>query len=134
MWIKSKTVMNWGSGKKKEWIFCNVFSHLCFNSMYSVPNKLSKHIYFLYVKWRYFIHFCCLFLKFLKTFSLSLRSLSCKSLFIVAFIVAECNAECGCYALFNFGIKPVIEWYRYFYYNFHFWQFSLDQYLAFLLS
>ena len=43
---------------------------------------------------------------------MSLRSLSCKSLLIVAFIVAKCDAECGCYALFNFEIKPVIEWYR----------------------
>ena len=24
------------------------------------------------------------------------------------------DAECGYYALFNFGIKPVVEWYRVF--------------------
>ena len=24
-WIKSKTVMSWSSGKKREWLFCGVY-------------------------------------------------------------------------------------------------------------
>ena len=51
--IKSKTVMGWNWGKKKEGIFCTVyflrrklFLHLCFISLYSVINTISEHTYF----------------------------------------------------------------------------------------
>ena len=47
--IKSKTVMNWSSHKKKECIFCNVYfvrRKLLFYLNDSVLNKLSKYIYF----------------------------------------------------------------------------------------
>ena len=51
--IKSKTVMGWNWGKKKEGIFCTVyflrrklFLHLCFISLYSVTNTISEHTYF----------------------------------------------------------------------------------------
>ena len=51
--IKSKTVMRWSSTNKKEGICCIVyfvwrknFKHLCFISMYSVLNTLSKYAYF----------------------------------------------------------------------------------------
>ena len=74
--------MSWSSPKKKVCIFFNVnfmrrkfLWHLCFVSMYSVLNKLSEHIYFilLHIKKHYFIHFCCLFLKSSKAFSISLN-------------------------------------------------------------
>ena len=51
--IKSKTMVSWSSRKKKEDIFSTVhffrrefFWHLCFISMYSVLNTLSKYTYF----------------------------------------------------------------------------------------
>ena len=50
--IKSKTVMSWNSRKKKEGIFCTVYSdgmnffeHLSFISMYNVLNKLAEDTY-----------------------------------------------------------------------------------------
>ena len=49
----------------------NFFKHSCFISMFSVFNKLSEHI--LHIIKHYFIHFCCLFLKTLKAFRVSLR-------------------------------------------------------------
>ena len=51
------------------------FQHLGFISIYSVFNKLSEYIYILrHMKEHYSIHFCCLFLKSLKAFSVSLPS------------------------------------------------------------
>ena len=47
-----------------EWNFCNI----------CVLNKLSEYIYFYILKKHYFIHFCCLFLKLLKVFSVSLKT------------------------------------------------------------
>ena len=42
--------------------------------MYSVLNNLSEYIAtLLHIKKHYFIHFCCLFLKSLKAFSVSIR-------------------------------------------------------------
>ena len=69
----SKTVMNWSSPKKKRAFFVPFilsegnFFKICFISMYSLLNTLQLHI-----KKHYFIHFCCLFLKLLKAFSVSL--------------------------------------------------------------
>ena len=47
MWIESKTVMSWSSGKKKGCIFCNghFFRRIFFISMHSVLNKLSEYVY-----------------------------------------------------------------------------------------
>ena len=42
--IKSKTVMNCSSPKKKVVIFCTADFVLCFVSMYSVFNTLSEYI------------------------------------------------------------------------------------------
>ena len=79
MQIKSKAVMSWSSRKKKERIFCTVyfvwskfFLTFGFISKYSVLNKLSEYIYFYIAKKHYFIHFCCLFLKSSKSYSVSL--------------------------------------------------------------
>ena len=53
-------------------LFClkEIFYYLYFISIYTVLNKLSEYT-FTYQKY-YFIHFCCLFLKLTKTFSVSL--------------------------------------------------------------
>ena len=73
-----KSVMSWGS-QKKESIFWPevIFFNICVLSpqcMYSVLNNLSEYIAtLLHIKKHYFIHFCCLFLKSLKAFSVSIR-------------------------------------------------------------
>ena len=41
--------------------------------MYSVLNTLSEYAHFYILKKHYFTHFCCLFLKFLKAFSVYLK-------------------------------------------------------------
>ena len=46
--------------------------YMGFISMYSALNKLSYLYLLLHVKKPYFIHFCCLFLKSSKAFSISL--------------------------------------------------------------
>ena len=65
--------------KEKRDIFCTVhfaqrefFQDLCFISMCSVSYTLSEYRYFYMSKKHYFVHFCCLFLKSLKAFSVSL--------------------------------------------------------------
>ena len=74
-----KSVMSWGSRKKKESIFWPevIFFNICVLSpqcMYSVLNNLSEYIAtLLHIKKHYFIHFCCLFLRSLKAFSVSIR-------------------------------------------------------------
>ena len=54
-----------------------IFSRLCFILMYIVLNTLSEYIQFYISKKHYFIHFCCLFLKSLKAFSVSLIIMYC---------------------------------------------------------
>ena len=68
--------MSWSSRKKKEGAFCTAYfvrkkfyQHLCFISMYSVLNKLSKIHILLHTKKKQF----CLFLKSSKAFSVSLN-------------------------------------------------------------
>ena len=77
--IKSTSVMNWSSRKRKESIFCTIyfvrrkfFLNLCFISIYSVLNTLSEYTYFYMSKILLHTLFC-LFLKSSKAFSISLR-------------------------------------------------------------
>ena len=77
---KSKTVMSWSSRKKKEDNFCTVyfvrkefFFNICVLSqciVYRIPFQIYIR---LHIKKHYFVNFCCLFLKLLKAFSVSLR-------------------------------------------------------------
>ena len=76
--IKSKTVMSWSSGKKKDGIFCTAYfvrrkfylTFVFFFSMYSVLHTLSEYTYFYIIKKYCFIH--C-FWKSSKAFSVSLK-------------------------------------------------------------
>ena len=78
--FKSKTVMSWSSRKKKEGIFCTVyfvrrdfFSRIVFYLSVQCIEYTFRIYILLHIKERYFIHFCCLFLKSSKAFSVSLR-------------------------------------------------------------
>ena len=77
--IKSKTVVSLSSRKKKEGIFVPFslfgknFSDICVLSLCIVYWIQFQNINtFTYQKKYYFIHFCCLFLKSSKAFSVSL--------------------------------------------------------------
>ena len=76
--IKSKTAMSWSSRKKKKRAFFvpfvlseGNFFKICvlYQYIHSVLNTLSIYI-LLHIKKHYFLHFCCLFLKSLKAYSL----------------------------------------------------------------
>ena len=68
---KSKIVMSWSSGKKKEGFFVSFllskgnFFKICFISMYSVLNTLSEYTHF-YISKNITSYICCLFLKLTK--------------------------------------------------------------------
>ena len=75
--IKSKTAMSWSSRKKKKRAFFvpfvlseGNFFKICvlYQYIHSVLNTLSIYI-LLHIKKHYFLHFCCLFLKSLKAYS-----------------------------------------------------------------
>ena len=85
--IKSKAVMSWSSGKKKQGIFCIVsfvqrelFQDLCFISMYSVLNTLSEYTDF-YISKKITSYTCCLLLKLTEAFSVSLSHFNFTSSF-----------------------------------------------------
>ena len=74
--IKSKTAMSWSSRKKKRAFFVpfvlsegNIFK-ICvlYQYIHSVLNTLSIYV-LLHIKKHYFLHFCCMFLKSLKVYS-----------------------------------------------------------------
>ena len=74
--IKSKTAMSWSSRKKKRAFFVpfvlsegNIFK-ICvlYQYIHSVLNTLSIYV-LLHIKKHYFLHFCCMFLKSLKAYS-----------------------------------------------------------------
>ena len=77
--IKNKTVMSWSLGKKKKEVFFILFilsegNFLRFVFYLNVQCiEYTFRIYILlHIKKYYFIHFCCLFLKLTKAFSVSL--------------------------------------------------------------
>ena len=84
-WYKNrqlkKTVMKWSPQKKREGIFYTVyfvqrkiFLNLCLLSLYVKCIEYTFRIYILLlIKKHYFIHFCSLFLKSPKAFSVSLK-------------------------------------------------------------
>ena len=79
--IKSKTVMSWSSRKRKRGLFLYrlfcpkaVFLRFVFHlNVQCVEHNFRRYI-LLHIKKHYFIHFCRLFLKSSKTFSVSLSS------------------------------------------------------------
>ena len=72
--IKSKTVLRWNSPKKKEGIFCTVYflTFVFYRNVQWLEYTFGIYI-LLHIKKHYFINFCCLFLKSLKAFSVSLN-------------------------------------------------------------
>ena len=71
--IKSKTVMSWSSQKKIEGIFLLLaFFKVCVLSQCIVYWIHFQNIHTFTYQEHYFIHFCCLFLKLSKAFSISL--------------------------------------------------------------
>ena len=59
-------------------LFCpkRLFLRFVFILLYSVLNTLQNKLAYLHIKKHYFSHFCCLFLKLLKPFSVSLSEVT----------------------------------------------------------
>ena len=81
LFTQCQTVMSWSSRKKKGGIFCTVYfvqTEFFLRSVFYLNAQCIEHnfkTFFLHIKKRYFIQFCCLFLKSSNTFSVSLNEL-----------------------------------------------------------
>ena len=74
--VKSENLMSWSQRKKKEGIFCTVYlvTFVFYLNVQCIEYTFRKYI-LLHIQKYYLIHFCCLFLKSSKAFSVSLRTI-----------------------------------------------------------
>ena len=83
----------WWVGARERRIFLHrlfvqkEFFNVCFISMYSVLNKLSKIYILFHFKKHHPVHFGCLFLKLSKAFSVSLTSIHVSSVSILVPVI-----------------------------------------------